>query len=74
MLGFSVASESERVVTVSEAAGILGVSEPRVRALLLKGRIVGARKFGHMWAIPLNSKGKPDIIPRPAGRPKRTPH
>lgn len=64
-------AKQPRIATVAEAADILGVSQPRVRALLLKGRIVGARRFGYMWAIPLNSKGRPEIIPRAAGRPRK---
>jgi excisionase family DNA binding protein len=40
------------VLTVSEAARKLKLSEERVRKLLQTGRIVGAQKFGMVWIIP----------------------
>jgi len=40
------------MITVTEAAKKLRLSEDRVRKLLQEGRIVGARKFGMMWVIP----------------------
>ena len=40
------------MLTVTEAAKKLRLSEDRVRKLLQEGRIVGARKFGMMWVIP----------------------
>lgn len=40
------------VVTVKEAAEKLGVSESRVRQLLSKNRIEGARRIGRDWIIP----------------------
>jgi len=40
------------MITVQQAAKGLRLSEERIRQLLQQGRIVGAQKFGHVWAIP----------------------
>jgi hypothetical protein len=40
------------VITVTQAAKTLRLSEDRVRKLLQKARIVGAQKFGSVWVIP----------------------
>ena len=40
-------------VTVKRAAEEHGVSRRRMSQLLLQGRIRGAVKFGHQWAIPM---------------------
>jgi len=40
------------ILTVTEAAAALGLSEQRIRQLLAMGRIVGARRLGRDWAIP----------------------
>lgn len=45
--------------TTWEAARILGVSPPRVRRLLLDGRIAGARRDGWAWRIPLPIRVEP---------------
>jgi hypothetical protein len=47
------------VLTVKQAAKKLRLSEIRLRQLLVRGRIVGAAKFGRDWAIP----DKPMIDP-----------
>ena len=47
------------MITVPQAAKRLRISEVRLRQLLLEGRIVGAERFGHVWAIP----DKPVINP-----------
>lgn len=40
------------MLTVTQAARKLRLSEDRVRKLLQGGRIIGAQKFGMVWAIP----------------------
>ena len=40
-------------ITVKRAAEEQGVSRRRISHLLVQGRIQGAVKFGHQWAIPL---------------------
>ena len=40
-------------ITVKRAADEHGVSRRRMSQLLLQGRIPGAVKFGHQWAIPM---------------------
>ena len=40
------------MLTVTQAAKKLRLSEDRVRKLLQTGRIVGAQKFGMVWVIP----------------------
>jgi excisionase family DNA binding protein len=47
------------VITVKAAAEILGVSDARVRQLLLESRIRGAKKIGRDWMLP----DKPVIAP-----------
>ena len=48
------------IVGTSEAAKILNISTPRLRVLLIEGRVEGAYKTGKIWLIPLFS-GKPII-------------
>jgi hypothetical protein len=48
------------VVTVTQAAKLLGVSPRRVRFLLSQKRIQGAFKAGQFWLIPL-SDGQPVV-------------
>ncbi len=59
-----------RILTVSEAAERLGVSDIRVRQLLAQGRIVGARKLGRDGAIPAPIEIEPPARPV-GGQPKR---
>ncbi len=40
------------MLTVTQAAKKLKLSETRIRQLLQQGRIVGAQKFGMVWVIP----------------------
>jgi len=47
-------------IGTTEAATILGIYTQRVRLLLKQGRIQGARKIAHAWAIPLY-KGMPRV-------------
>lgn len=49
----------EGYLSIREAAEKWGISERRVNQYCIKGRIVGAVKFGISWAIPQNAK-KPD--------------
>ena len=56
------------MLTIAEWAAKLGISVRRARALLARPGVPGARKFGHVWAIPADA---PD--PRqPRGRPSRS--
>ena len=48
------------IVGTSEAAKILNISTPRLRVLLIEGRVEGAYKTGKIWLIPLFG-GKPII-------------
>ena len=48
------------IVGTSEAAKILKISTPRLRVLLIEGRVEGAYKTGKIWLIPL-FRGKPII-------------
>ena len=48
------------IVGTTEAANILNISTPRLRVLLIAGRVEGAYKTGKMWLIPLFG-GKPII-------------
>lgn len=52
--------------TTSEVAEVLGVSVPRIHALISQERIIGARKVGSKrgtWLIPVDKEGKPKILP-----------
>ena len=57
------------VMTVADAAGVLGMSTRRVRALCAAGRLVG-RRVGRDWAVSAVSVAK--YRPSPAGRPAQT--
>lgn len=48
------------IVSTSEAAKILNISTPRLRVLLIEGRVEGAYKTGKIWLIPLFN-GRPII-------------
>lgn len=43
-------------IKIQGAAKIWGISERRINALCLEGRIPGAEKFGNAWAIPDDAK------------------
>ncbi len=65
------------IVGTSEAAKILNISTPRLRVLLIEGRVEGAYKTGKIWLIPLFN-GKPIIQrgtrgPNPRWRNPRKP-
>ena len=49
------------MVTVKEAAWILGISDARIRLLLKTDRIAGAEKIDGCWQIPLGADGIPVI-------------
>ncbi len=60
-------STGERLLSVSQFAAREGVTRTRVLQLLSGGRIPGARRIGHHWAIPATAAhGR-----RAPGRPKR---
>ena len=54
-------------LAVSQFAAREGVSRARVLQLLAAGRLSGARRTGHQWAIPASAS----IDRRPPGRPRR---
>ena len=54
------------VVTVVEAAKLLGVTPARIRQYLSKDRIVGAYKVGPVWMVPLYL-GIPEVISKTRG-------
>jgi hypothetical protein len=54
------------LIGTTEAAFLLGICHQRVRQLLTKGRIKGAKKVGRFWQIPLY-RGMPRIIPGSRG-------
>lgn len=65
------------IVGTTQAAKILGISTPRLRVLLIAGRVEGAYKTGKIWLIPL-FKGKPIVRlgsrgPAPGWRNPRKP-
>ena len=45
--------------TAEETAIKWGITARRVQIMCAEGRIEGAKKFGHVWAIPADAK-KPD--------------
>ena len=49
------------MISVKEAATILGISERRVRVLCAERRIKGVKKIGTTWVLP----GNPVISPAP---------
>jgi translation initiation factor 6 (eIF-6) len=54
------------IATTTEVAQTLGVSVPRIHALIAQKRIVGAKKIGSnrgTWLIPVDGDGKPEILP-----------
>jgi len=53
------------MLSSKKAAESLGVSVPRVQALLRQGRIVGAQKVGRDWVIPAPVKVKAGSRTRP---------
>ncbi len=63
-------ASTEKTVSTTEAAALLGICCQRVRQLLKDGRIKGAEKVGRFWEIPLY-KGIPKIVSGDRG-PKGT--
>ena len=57
-------------ITAPEAAARLGVTDTRVRQLILAGRLP-ARKFGRAWLI--EASDLEHVRVRPAGRPGHRP-
>ncbi|MGB3512332.1 MAG: DNA-binding protein [Microcoleaceae cyanobacterium] len=51
------------LATTTQAAFLLNISTGRLRFLLNKGRVIGARKVKRFWQIPLNHRGMPEITP-----------
>lgn len=43
-------------MTIGEASELWNISARRIQVLCAGGRIPGAQRFGHAWAIPRNSQ------------------
>jgi hypothetical protein len=56
-------------LSVSQLAAREGVSRARVLQWLAAGRVEGARRIGHHWAIPAGAS----VVRRKPGRPRRLP-
>ncbi|NEQ40140.1 MAG: helix-turn-helix domain-containing protein [Okeania sp. SIO3I5] len=54
-------------VSTTEAAFLLNISTGRLRFLLNQKRVIGARKVGRRWMMPVNDRGMPEIIPGSRG-------
>ena len=42
----------ERMLTVNEAAEILGLDRSSICRMCRNGQLIGAKKFGHVWMVP----------------------
>ena len=58
-------------LSAAEAAELLGISPQRMRDLLQKNRVQGARKIYRVWVVPVFEDGKPRISSGKRG-PKAT--
>lgn len=63
----------DTLLTAKEAARRLGVTDARVRQLLLDGTIRGHKISKLLWLIPESEITRYQNTRRPAGRPARTP-
>lgn len=63
MMMQSAMAPIQKILTTRAFAKRRGISERRVRALLLQGRIPDAQRIGRVWAIPASAR-----ITRAAGR------
>jgi excisionase family DNA binding protein len=59
------------VITVKQAAELLGITDSRVRQYLLEDRIKGARKIGRDWLLPDKPVIRPPKNPR-GGQAKKS--
>jgi excisionase family DNA binding protein len=59
-------------LTTGEAAGILGVSDKRIRQFITSGRIK-ARKTGRDWLVDVDDFERFRAVDRPQGRPPKKP-
>lgn len=48
-------------MTAKEAAEKWGISQRRVQVLCVEGRIVGAKKYASVWAIPKDAEKPKDV-------------
>jgi excisionase family DNA binding protein len=48
----STVLDSQKYLSVQEAADVLGVTDGRIRQMLLEGSLVGQKLGRHVWAIP----------------------
>lgn len=64
-----MATRAAPLLSAPQFAAREGVSRIRVLQLLAAGRIPGAHKIGHRWAIPAAAA----IARRPRGRPRKAP-
>ena len=61
----------DEILTTKEAAGILGVTQSRVRQLIREERIEAINKNGGGWLIERGQLLEFASHPRQAGRPRR---
>jgi len=61
--------ERSDYLTTKEAAARLGVSDARIRQLLLEGRISGLKVGETAWLVPLKEVERYSRERRPVGRP-----
>ncbi len=63
------------MITVKQAAAVLGVTPQRVRALIEAGRLPSATLIaterGPLWKLDPADLTRPDILHRRGGRPRR---
>lgn len=57
------------MITITQAAALLGVSPARLRVLCRDGRIPGAKRVGAVWLLP----DRPKVKPASAGPPLKLP-
>lgn len=57
----------DQLLSVSQFAAREGLTRARILQLLSAGRVAGARRIGHHWAIPASAR----LARRAPGRPKR---
>ena len=62
-------SNSEKLLTTKEAAIYLGVTQGRIRQLLLEGKIQGQKIAPRFWLIP-QKELQPFFSPPRVGRPR----
>ncbi len=60
----------DKLYTTQEAAALIGVTDSRLRQLILKGKATPAQKVGGTWIFTIEEIERLQTRPK-AGRPKR---